>query len=232
MRILAVMTFLLASAVSVHTGHAQEAPAAATPPAWVVEGVPDTVWILVEATYDQVEEDLAKGFLIDAERHAREAVVDHETDVGRRFALAVVLGRRADIEGGRTKVNVAADFHRELEAILELAPDHPQAHHLMGRLYAGVRRMGRVTRWIATNLLGGGELKRATWEAAEEHLSFAESVEPQISDYHMQLANLYRDTDRPDLALEEVGHVLALPASTPLEVAVRAEAEALQGRLR
>jgi hypothetical protein len=201
-------------------------------PPWVVDGVPESVWVLVERTYTETDRDRAKQMLIEAEAAARAAAVGHESEVGRRFALAVVLGRRADIEGGRTKVTVAEEFHRELEAILELDPDHAQAHHLMGRLYAGVRRMGRLTRWIATNLLGGDELKKATWEAAEAHLLFAEERQPGISDYHLQLANLYRDTDRPSLALEEVAHVLDLPAETPLEVAVRTEALALETKLR
>ncbi|HKJ03885.1 MAG TPA: hypothetical protein VJ997_15570 [Longimicrobiales bacterium] len=200
-------------------------------PPWVVDGVPDTVWILVEGTYGEADRDEARRMLVRAEVVARAAVEGHEADVGRRFALAVVLGRRADLEGGRTKVTVASEFHRELEAILRLDPDHPQAHHLMGRLYAGVRRMGRLTRWIATNLLGGDELKKATWEAAEAHLLFAEQRQPEVSEYHLQLANLYRDTGRPELALGEVDHVLALPVNTPLEAAVRAEALAMRPAL-
>ena len=218
-----LFTMLIAQ-VATDGGPAQEVLAVREPPAWVVDGVPDTVWILVEATYAGQNDDRAKEMLVDAEAHARVAMEGHENDVGRRFALAVVLGRRADTEGGRTRVRAASECHKELEAVLELAPEHPQARYLMGRLYAGVRRMGRVTRWIATNLLGGGELKKATWEAAEAHLLFAEQAQPGVSDYHLQLAYLYGDTDRPELALEEVRHVFEFPATTPLEVAVLDEA--------
>ncbi len=196
-------------------------------PPWVTEGVPDTVWLLVEATYAEDDGDRVKELLKDAEAHARLAVEGHEEDIGRRFALAVVLGRRADREGGRTKVRVASEFHEELLVILDMDPEHIQARHLMGRLYAGVRRMGSVTRWIATNLLGGNELKKATWEAAEEHLAFAEMRDPEVADYHLQLANLYRDTDRLEMAAAEARHVMDIPATTPLEQAVRAEAQKL-----
>jgi hypothetical protein len=206
---------------------AQAPPSSVERPPWVTEGVPDTVWLLVEATYAENDGDKVKELLEDAEAHARLAVEGHEDDLGRRFALAVVLGRRADREGGRTKVRVASDFHEELLVILEMDPEHTQARHLMGRLYAGVRRMGRVTRWIATNLLGGNELKKATWEAAEEHLAFAEIRDSGVADYHLQLANLYRDTDRPEMAAAEARHVMDLPATTPLEQAVRTEAEEL-----
>ena len=84
--------------------------------------------------------------------------------------------------------------------------------------------MNRITRWIATNLLGGGVLKNATWEAAEENLSFAERQVPEVSDHHLQLANLYTDTDRPELALQELEHIFQLPAVSPLERAVWDEA--------
>ena len=193
-------------------------------PAWVVDGVPDSVWILVEASTATLEENDMKALLRRAEVHARTALVDDVDDVGRRFALAVVLGLRADREGGRTKVRAAADLHRELETILEADPDHARARHMMGRLHAGVRRMGGLTRWIATNLLGGGELKKATWEEAERNLTFAEERVPEVSAHHLQLANLYADTDRPELALRELEHVFQLPATSPMEWATWDEA--------
>jgi hypothetical protein len=93
---------------------------------------------------------------------------------------------------------------------------------MMGRLNAAVLRMSRVTRWLATSLLGGGELKKATWIAAERDLAFAETRVPQVSDHHLQLAYLYRDTKRPGLAMTEVEHVLAMPMNTTRAV-TRAE---------
>lgn len=193
-------------------------------PAWVVDGVPESVWMLVEASWTIDEKDRRKELLEQAEIHARAATEGHSDDVGRRFALAVVLANRADIEGGRTQVHTAAEFHRELEAILELDPRHARARHLLGRLYAGVRRTNRITRWIATHLLGGGALKKATWQAAEEHLSFAERQAPEVSGHHLQLAALYADTDRLEFALRELEHVFPLPVVSPIERVVWDEA--------
>jgi hypothetical protein len=222
---LAALAFAPAPAV------AQSGPLDATPPAWVVDGVPDTVWVLVEGAIGAADSDLTKELLKEAEGHARTALTEHEADVGRRFALAVVLGLRADREGGKTKVGAASELHKELEAILALEPEHARARHMLGRLHAGVLRMNRVTRWLATNLLGGGELKKATWEEAERNLVFAENRVPEVTDHHLQLANLYRDTKRPELALIEVEHVLALPVGSPMERAVFAEALRLKERL-
>ena len=193
-------------------------------PTWVVDGVPDSVWMLVEESWTVDDKDRRKEILQRAEIHARSSSEGHSDEVGPRFALAVVLASRAETEGGRTKVHTAAEFHRELEVILEIDPQHARAHHLTGRLYAGVRRTNRITRWIATNLLGGAELKKATWQAAEEHLSYAEEHAPEVSGHHLQLARLYADTDRLELALLELEHVFPLPVASPIEQSVWDEA--------
>lgn len=200
-------------------------------PAWVVGDVPDTVWILVEASVARDDDGEANAILREAERLARQAVEGSESNVGRRFALAAVLGMRTDIEGGRTKVGVASDLYDELGVVLELDPEHTRARYMMGRLHAGVRRMGGVTRWLATNLLGGNTLKEASWEEAERHLAFAEEHAPEVPDHHLQLARLYVDIGRPDLARREARHVLDMKASSPLERAARAEAEQLAAEL-
>jgi hypothetical protein len=210
---------------------AQSGPEPAERPAWVVDGVPDTVWTLVEAAVAAGRDDRTKDLLKEAEAQARSAVEGHEDDVGLRFALAVVLGLRANIEGGRTKVGAASELHKELQAILVLDPDHARARHMLGRLHAGVLRMNSVTRWLATNLLGGGELKKATWAEAERNLAFAEREVPEVADHHLQLANLYRDTQRPELASAEVDHVLAMPIRSAMDQAAHDEALELKRRL-
>ena len=184
----------------------------------------DSVWALVDAAAETDDEGRKKQILLEAEALARTDLSGHEDDVERRYTLAVVLGLRSNIEGGQTRVRAASALSAELEAILALDADHPGARHMLGRLHAGVRRMNRITRWVATNLLGGDELKKATWEAAEENLLFAERNDPEVSDHHLQLALLYRDTGRPGLAAQEVGHVMQMQASTAMELAVQREA--------
>ena len=209
----------------------EEPDAAVTPPAWVEPGMESSVWRLAEASATVEGDDLRKCLLREAEADARGALAEDETSIPARLALAVILGMRADAEGGRTSVHAASELYEQLGKILEMEPDHARARHMLGRLHAGVRRMNRVTRWVATSLLGGGALKEASWEAAEANLAFAEEAVPEVADHHLQLANLYHDTDRPALALEEVRHVLALPVDSPMSEAVHAEASELAVKL-
>ncbi|HUF75351.1 MAG TPA: hypothetical protein VMM35_03695 [Longimicrobiales bacterium] len=192
---------------------------------------PDSIWSLVDAAVG-ADEAHRSDLLRDLETRARAALAEDEASVARRYDLAVVLGARANTEGGQTKVRAAAELHEQLLRILELDPGHVGARHLLGRLHAGVRRMSRLTRWLATNLLGGGELKRATWEAAEENLVYAEARAPEVADHHLQLALLYRDTDRPELALEELRHVMVMQAVSALDLAVQGEASRVWAELQ
>jgi hypothetical protein len=188
------------------------------------EGGIDSVWVLIDASGAAEDRDHEKEILQRAETLARAALDGHEDDVPRLYALAAVLGLRANVEGGRTKIRVASELSTRLEEILALDPEHAGARHMLGRLHAAVRRMSRVTRWLATNLLGGDVLKTASWAEAEENLLFAEQHAPEVLDHHLQLALLYRDTDRPDLALAEITHVMDLQASSVRDMTVLEEA--------
>jgi hypothetical protein len=193
--------------------------------------VPDRVWRLADAASTVADDDERRCLLLAAEGEARAALAPDPQHVGRRFALAVVLGLRADREGGRTKVRAASQLRDELEGILALDPEHARARHLLGRLHAGVMRMDRVTRWVATNLLGGGSLKGASWAEAERHLAFAEARAPEVFDHHYELARLYEDTERIPRALDEAKHVRALEPRSDMERSVRERTEALIERL-
>jgi hypothetical protein len=196
------------------------AHAADVPPGWASTDVPDLVWRLVEAA-SSTNGDQQRCMLRAAEDEARLS----DDPVKGPFAVAVVLGIRAETEGGQAKVRTVSALYSQLGVVLEVEPDHARARHLLGRIHAAVCRMSSVTRWLATRLLGGNVLRQATWEEAERNLAFAERSAPEVVDHHLQLANLYRDTGRLELAHEELRHALALPATTPRETAARAEAE-------
>ena len=201
-------------------------------PSWAVDGVTDAVWMSVESAMAEEDKNRTKSMLKDAEVQARSALAGNEGNAGRRFALALILGLRIEREGGKTKINIATEMKKELDATLAIDPLHGRARHLRGRLNAAVLRMGAITRFLATSILGGGELKKATWQQAESDLVFAETQVPEVSDHHLQLANLYRDTKRPELARTEVEHVLAMPFHNRMETAVHEEALRLKKKLR
>ncbi len=71
------------------------------------------------------------------------------------------------------------------------------------------------------------EASKATWVDAERDLVFAEYQVPEASDPHLQLACLYRWTQRSQLALVEIEHVLTMPFQSAMERGVHADAMTL-----
>ena len=91
---------------------AQSGPSAITRPAWVGDGVSDTVWVLIEAALAESDKNRTKTILKEAEAKLAPPSRSREGEAGHRFALAVILGLRTEREGGKTKIAIASDLRK------------------------------------------------------------------------------------------------------------------------
>lgn len=178
----------------------------------VREPARDPVLAEVSAALALPDRDEARRALSALEPGVREEAAASPGDLPAQYRLAAVLGARAEVEGGRTRVSVAGELATQVARVLALDPDHAGARYILGRLHAAVMRLDRLTRFVALRLLGGGALKSASWEAAREHLERAERADPCVPDHHYELARLYLDRNEHSEALRELGHVLELTA--------------------
>jgi hypothetical protein len=169
--------------------------------------------------------------LLRAEALARQARTLQPGNAGGAHLLATTLGLRIDQLGSREKIRLAGEIELLAREVLKEDPLHAGAHHVLGRLHAGCMRMNRVTRFLARKILGGASLEEASWEKAEEHLTLAEELEPEILVHHLELGLLYLSTDRQELALREMEHVLHRPALTPVDAFYRQRAQEIRSSL-
>jgi hypothetical protein len=143
-------------------------------------------------------------------------------DVVLQHRLAALLGARAVLGAGRARIAAARELHHQASRVLALDPGHPGAHHILGRLHAGVLRLDRISRFLATRVSGGDALAGASWDEARRHLELAEREEPCRPEHHVELARLHRERGDPAAALVEVGHAIALTeGESELWVALR-----------
>jgi hypothetical protein len=152
-------------------------------------------------------------------------------DAELRYVLAAVTGARAEVEGGRSQIEAARAAHARAQDVLELDPEHPGAKHLIGRLNLEVLRMGRVKRFLATRVLGGGELAGATWEQARALLEAGALGDPCSTDHLYQLARLYADTGDGELARDRLRAVLRMAPANARDSVVVTQAAALMAEL-
>jgi hypothetical protein len=192
---------------------------------------PNSVVARVGESLADADVDHARAGLVALHDSLATEVGARPDDVGSRYLLALVIGARTEVEGGRTKIRLAADLHEQLVRVLELERSHAGAQHLFGRLHAGVMRLGRVTRFLAVNLLGASALGAASWDEAQRLLEAAATAEPCSPDHHYELARLYQDRGRDELARRELEVVLALRTDAVRGEQVALKANALMAHL-
>ena len=162
------------------------------------------------------EEDQKREIAGKARGHALAATVLEAGLVEGHYWLAVASGGLADIEGGRTKIRYAEESWFEATWVLAADSTHAGAHHVKGRIHAGVRRANPIMRFLARILLGADALDSTSWEMAEYHLERAARLEPTPK-HIFELALLYGDTDRPAKKHTELLRARDAEAPTPLD---------------
>lgn len=160
-----------------------------------------------------------------AEEHARRAVGARPRAAEGHSWLAVALGRRAMEEGVRTRVRLSEAVREEAMIALELDSLDPVAHHVLGQWHAEVRRLSGIERFLATKILGGDALERASREEARTHLERAVQLAPEGLIHRLELARVYRDLEEDDLALRQLQEVIERPALVATDPLHKQEAQ-------
>lgn len=160
-----------------------------------------------------------------AEEHARRAVAARPRAVQGHSWLAVALGRRAMEEGVRTRVRLSEAVRDEAMIALELDSLDPVAHHVLGQWHAEVRRLSGFERFVATKIMGGDALERASGEEARSHLERAVHLAPEGLIHRLELARVYRDLGEGDLARQQLQEVIERPALVATDPLHKQEAQ-------
>lgn len=175
-----------------------------------------------------LEDDRAASAALDAIEWPTQAAAEASPfDAAAQYDLAVVFGARSDREGGRRKIAAAVQLQSQAQRVIALVPDHPGAHYLLARLYAAVRRLDGLTRFLASRMLGGKTLLNPPWSQIQSLFEVAERGDPCEAEYHYELARLYRDQRAQARANTELQHVLDLTGNGDSRwVNMRRQAEA------
>lgn len=139
---------------------------------------------------------------------------------------AAARGRVAIAEdGARTVVRLAEDVWRLTGQVLERDPGHPLANHVRGKLHQEAMKLSSMRRFLARVLLGFDMAGKVSWELAEEHMRKAQSGDPGMILFYVDLGDTYRYQGKRELALETYRAGLARPDRLPVD-------EHLKGLLR
>ena len=186
---------------------------------------PDTVdyeghWRQAVALADQ-------GNYARAEWHAAQAVAANPLGAEGHFALALAIGKASLTKSKEERIRRATEIRTEALAAIELDPRHDGAYHILARWNAEIMRLSGVSRFFARSFLGAGVFKYASWEGAIENLERAVQLDPTRIYHRLDLAEVYLDRKRFELARVELERISSLPERDPLDAAHKARATAL-----
>jgi tetratricopeptide (TPR) repeat protein len=157
-----------------------------------------------------------------AERYARESVRADSLQAPGHSWLAAALGNIAFYEGSRTKVRLANDIRRELDVAIALDSTDDIAWSILGSFYRALGNVSWIERQLANVFLGS--LPEGGYEEAEVALQRATTLAPTVIRHRFELALLYTDWDRPELARASLERCLTLPVQVASDRRVLARA--------
>src|SRR6185312_1102773 len=160
------------------------------------------------------DKDKRKAYFADGEKFARRAVAADSTDAEGHFALARALGRVALTLGAHDRVKYGKDVRTQALDALKYDSLHAGALHVLGRWNAEIMRLSGFSRFFAKTFLGGGVFDQASWDSAVYYMEKSVAVDPKRIVHRLDLAEIYRDRDKPgdrDKAREQFQAVIDGP---------------------
>jgi len=124
--------------------------------------------------------------------------------------LAVSYGHMTDFVGNKTKLEYSKVIHDETVKSIELDPTDDFAWHVLGRWEAGVANVSGVLKALASLVYGG--MPKASNEEAVRCFKKALEIAPQRIMHHGELAHVYKQMGKNDLALQEWQNALGVRA--------------------
>jgi tetratricopeptide (TPR) repeat protein len=155
-----------------------------------------------------------KDYFAEGERFARRAVAADSTNAEGHFSLARALGRVALTLGAHDRVKYGKEVRNQAIEALKYDSLHAGALHVLGRWNAEIMRLSGFSRFFAKTFLGGGVFDQASWDSAVYYMEKSVAVDPKRIVHRLDLAEIYRDRDKPgdrDKAREQFQAVIDGP---------------------
>lgn len=163
------------------------------------------------------DEEVEMDWLLRAQAYVDSALVRDAQGLDGLYWSAAVKGRLALQHGARTTARLAQEVWDLTHAILEIDPDHPGAHNILGKLNQEVMSLSGWQRMLGKLVLRSDPLKEASWERALDHHGRAVARDSTTVLFQMDLGRTLQLTDAPEAARTHYEAALALPESYPTD---------------
>lgn len=140
-----------------------------------------------------------------------------------QYWLAVALGVKTEFSGPLQKLTTGREVFFVTARVLELDPDHPGGHEMMGRLHAAVMRLPWLVRSLALRMGMGEVLGDASWDEAERHFRLSRDGDPSAIAPRLELAKLLLQRERAVEARPVLEEISAIAPAHEVDRRMRTE---------
>jgi len=173
----------------------------------------DACWRLARALADTatLETDDAKKklLLIEAQDYARWSVKFNPNDSKGHTFLAVVVGKLALYQGGRTKVELSKEVKTEAEKAIALNPKEDLAYHVLGVWNREMVGLNWFLKKFAEVLYGS--FPPASMDDALKNLRHATELAPKVVAHKVALGITFAAAGKWPEAKQALDHSLTMP---------------------
>ena len=173
----------------------------------------DACWRLARALADTatLETDDAKKklLLIEAQDYARWSVKFNPNDSKGHTFLAVVVGKLALYQGGRTKVELSKEVKTEAEKAIALNPKEDLAYHVLGVWNREMVGLNWFLKKFAEVLYGS--FPPASMDDALKNLRQATELAPKVVAHEVALGITFAAAGKWPEAKQALDHSLTMP---------------------
>jgi tetratricopeptide (TPR) repeat protein len=153
---------------------------------------------------------------IRAERYARHCIQFDSSSAEGHTWLAAALGYRALSAGMKEQVHLTNEMHNEIEKAITLDPNNDVAYSMRGSLFRALGNVGWFKRSLASVFVGS--LPDGDFEKAEEALTKALALAPDVMRHQYELGVLYLDWGRDAEAKRALRGAMRLPIRVAIDV--------------
>ena len=157
------------------------------------------------------------AIFLKGETFARRATALKPNRVEGHYWLAAALGRRTWVESMLSAARLGAEARRETLRVLAIDSLNAGGHGLLGKMYLETAELGFFPRMLASTIMGGPVSRSVSQARAEQELTRAIALDPEVIVHRADLALLYLRTNRLAVAERVVEELVSLPARTPAD---------------
>jgi len=160
-----------------------------------------------------------------ADSLARRCIALHPDSADAHLLLALVMGRKAEIAGGKTRIRLSVQVRDEALKALELNPRLDAAYHILGRWNYEIASLNWFTKTAARVVYGG--LPKASLQEAALMYEKATEFAPQLPIHWLEYGRTLIKLKRYDDARDKLRHCLEAGPVTWEDEAIHKEARKL-----